>query len=128
MTDFYESRTWPEMVESYRGLAEGGGHQGPMLDLVEFIAGSPYASGLFPLESMFELCLSRTRGVRWRHGMLSILYDASVGQFVFTYFEESMWPEPWVTRRDTELGREHFEWLMKKRLRWFRDVRSTTGA
>ena len=73
MTLTVESRAWPDVVEFYRELVdESGWDLGPMLGLIEFLASSPYAAGLFPATSMARLCLGRTRDIRWGHEMLTV--------------------------------------------------------
>src|SRR4051794_24355981 len=98
MTPTIESRPWPEVVGFYRELVnDSGWYFQPMLDLVEFLAASPFAEGLFPTTSVARLCLARTPTIRWEYEMLIIEYDPVGGRFVFTYFETSPCPRPWVT-------------------------------
>ncbi|WP_406699856.1 hypothetical protein V5E97_13505 [Singulisphaera sp. Ch08] len=108
-----ETRSWPEVVKFYRDL-------GPMLNLVEFIASSPYSTSLFPTTSHARLCIARTSPIHWGHAMLTVEFDPVGECFVFQYFEAAPTPQPWVTTCPTADGRMRFERLMKKRLRWFR--------
>src|SRR3954471_23505997 len=101
-----ESRVWPEVVGFYRALVEVPGWDlQPMLELIEEIATSPYATGLFPATSLARLCLARTRTIRWNHEMLTVQYDPVGGRFLFVYFEASPNPKPWVTNCPVAEGR-----------------------
>jgi hypothetical protein len=123
------SRPWPEVVEFYRALVvDSGWDLRPMLELIEKIASSPYATGLFPATSLARLCLARTRTIRWNHEMLTVQYDPVGGRFLFEYFEASPSPKPWVTSCPAAEGRARLEWLLKKRLRWFRELGTTATA
>src|SRR5437764_1117146 len=116
-----ETRSWPEVVKFYRELvAVSATKLGPMLALVEFIASSPYSTGLFPATSRARLCIARTRTIRWGHAMLTVEYDPVGERFVFAYFEASPSPQPWVTSCPAAEGQMRFERLLKKRLRWFK--------
>ncbi len=124
-----ETRSWPEIVEFYRRLVTDSGCEfGPMLELVESLATSPYSADLFPATSLARLCMARTRTIRWSHAMLAVEYDPVGERFVFEYFEAASNPKPWVTTCPASDGRAWIERLLKKRLRWFRDTRPASNA
>src|SRR3954469_5111886 len=102
---------------------DSGWDLGPMLDLVESLASSPYAAGLFPATSLARLCLARTRAIRWGHAMLAVEYDPIGKRFCFEYLEASPGVRPWVTSCPAADGRARLERLLKKRLRWFKETR-----
>jgi hypothetical protein len=116
------SRSWDEIVSSYRHLSDDHGWRlGPMMELVDFVASSPYATALFPTTSHDRLCIARTRVIRWNHQMLTVRFDPNAERFLFEYWEASAWcREPWRTSSAAEEGITKLEHVMKRRLGWFR--------
>ncbi len=92
-----------------------------MVELVVFVASSPYATALFPTTSLDRLCIARTRMIRWNHQMLTVRFDPNAERFLFEYWEASAWcREPWRTSSAAEEGITKLEHVMKRRLGWFR--------
>ncbi len=67
-----KSQSWKEIADFYRGMVEHGLDMLPMLRLVEEIAASPYAHGLYPITSMFTLCLSQHPDFEYGQNMLRV--------------------------------------------------------
>lgn len=124
MGDAYPSRPWDAIVGVYRDLVEDSGWEQmrPMLGLVEAIASSPYEPHLFALTSLDRLVIVRTRSVRMFHESLIVRFDPSERRFVFEYSEASPHPRPspWATCCSASEGYAKLEWILHKRLRWFR--------
>jgi hypothetical protein len=125
------TESWSDIVDHYRRNDDGGGwgeKYRPMLGLVEAIAASPYASVLFGRSTSpcwmnhrrGQLDLSRTRKLIRRHQMLAVSYEPKEDWFLFEYFEATWQPEPWATACAAPEGFAKLEWVLCKRLRWFR--------
>jgi hypothetical protein len=115
-------QSWDEVVSVFRHLVDDCGWKvRPMLELVEFVASSPYATALFPTTSHDRLCLSRTRVIRWHHEMLMVQFDPDAEGFRFEYWQASQAStEPWRTSSPAQEGVTRLEHILKKRLRWFK--------
>jgi len=53
----YRTHTWPQVVAAFERLASMNDQFAPMADAVARIASSPYATGLYPVQSMHTLRL-----------------------------------------------------------------------
>ena len=99
-----------------------------MLKLVEEIAASPYASVLFAKHTSVcpmrdhrgQLNLCRTRTMVMRHQMLGVSFVPEDDWFLFEYYEAAFAPKPWATVSAASEGFAKLEWVLNKRLRWFR--------
>jgi hypothetical protein len=132
--DWYEhipTDSWDEIVAHYRRNYDAGwwgGEYLPMLKLVEEIATSPYAAQLFgKYTSLYpidhhrgQLDLCRTQTLVRRHQMLTISFVPADNWFLFEYFETTYEPKPWATVCTPAEGFAKLEWVLNKRLRWFR--------
>ena len=127
-----DSIPWDEIVRHYRenyGGAGFGGRYRPIAKLVEEIAISPYAAHLFgrfasvyPIDPdrQGQLNLCCTRVLTIRHRMLAVSFVPEDDWFLFEYFEAAYDPEPWATCCAVDEGFAKLEWVLTRRLRWFR--------
>jgi hypothetical protein len=99
-----------------------------MLGLVEEIAASAYAPFLFgrltepcPIDGhRGQLNLCRTPILVMRHQMLAVSFVPAEDWFLFEYYEAAYEPKPWATLGAASEGFAKLEWVLNKRLRWFR--------
>jgi hypothetical protein len=82
------TRSWPEIVSFYEGLVQRQEKHGypsfhPMLYLVQQIANSPYAAGLFPATSHSTLRLVQTPEFYLNQERLEINFHPAKRQFFF---------------------------------------------
>ncbi len=116
------SHAWQEILAFYQELAQKSGwHIEPMIDLVRFIAESPYARSLFPYTSHADLHIGRVSHFASGDGELTIVYDQQAKTFRFTYQQRADDVKPWSTECGAEDGRRKFEQILHKRLRWFHE-------
>ncbi len=126
--------SWDEIVGHYRrNYGEGcwGEQYRPMLGLVEEIAASAYAPFLFgrltepcPIDGhRGQLNLCRTPILVMRHQMLAVSFVPAEDWFLFEYYEAAYEPKPWATLGAASEGFAKLEWVLNKRLRWFRKPR-----
>src|SRR5664279_3438068 len=118
MTEYVRSESWSDIVTFYRGLVEQDRmQQGPMLRLVEQLAASRFAQGLFGATSHHTLMIAQAPRFDPQCEVLHIEFAA--GKFSFKFVEQ-----PYVERRwNKECGPdegfsalEHFLVDLKK---WF---------
>jgi hypothetical protein len=126
-----KSRPWTEVAEFYRDLTERHGwDMQPMLQFVERIAGSGYATGIHPATSMATLLMAQHPKFVRHQNTLSVHFQK--GRFVFEYSESPSYSNGTARSRTNltnnwskECGRDEafstFEHVMR-RLRWFVDV------
>ncbi len=85
------SQPWPDIRAFYADLARERHWQiEPMLDLVQFIEKSPYASGLFPYTSHADLHVGRVADFACGDNELTIVYDTKAKKFKFTISSAKM--------------------------------------
>ena len=80
----YKAQVWPDVAKSYQRLLES--HKlpfEPMLRLVNDIAGSPYAFGLYGNTSMWDVQVVQTEEYDPDGEILKIKYDPSLRLFTF---------------------------------------------
>ena len=92
-----------------------------MRDLIAEIAASPYASGLFPAASMDAVLVGRIPNFPCNEPHLRIWYNYITRQVTFTYFVEPFSNQRWEVKVPVGRAYAHFQHLMLRRLRWFRD-------
>lgn len=111
---------WPDVVSFYGELVHAHSwHIEPMLELVQFVAGSPYAPGLFPYTSHDRLCLGRTADFTAGDGELQIQFNPGAQSFTFTYCQSPADSSPWSRKCSAEEWRPVLERILQKRLGWF---------
>jgi hypothetical protein len=117
-----EPKSWPEIAEFYRTLiSEDGWKIQPMLRLVEQIAVSEYAAGMFPYTSMSTLCIAHSHRVRRFREELQITYDPIGRQFHFEYWSDPFVRSgPWRRTCNESDGFAILERCLLKRIRWFK--------
>lgn len=86
------TRSWPEIVSFYERLEQIQEKHGypsfhPMLSLVQQIADSPYAAGLFPATSHAALRLVQMPEFYWDQERLEISFHSAKHQFYFEFKE-----------------------------------------
>jgi len=81
------SKPWPEVVEFYRSLAETHPSFRHMAALVEEIAASNYARGLYASTSMTTLLISQTEEIDMEKEILSIKLDSAKGVVILDFQE-----------------------------------------
>lgn len=116
------SRTlpWPDVVSFYCSLVhERAWHIEPMLELVQFMAGSPYAAALFPYTSHEKLCLGRTADFTSGDGELQIQFYPATQSFTFTYCQSPADFSSWSRECSADEWQPTLERILQKRLRWF---------
>jgi aminoglycoside 6'-N-acetyltransferase I len=135
-----DSVPWDEIVRHYRENYDGdlfGGKYRPMLRLVEEIAASPFAAHLFGRNTSAyvmrpdrqgQLNLSRTRTIITRHQMLAVSFVPEDDWFLFEYFEAAYDPKPWATCCARDEGFAKLEWVLNRRLRWFKRPEAGSGG
>lgn len=116
----YKTHSWTEIVERYRELVQDYAWPiQPMLDLVTFIADSPYAAGLFPLTSMDRLRIGRHPDFQPCIEELVIDFDMHKQLFVFSYWSHPALRKPWQRQYTPEASQAALERFLLKYARWF---------
>jgi hypothetical protein len=111
-----KTRPWNEIAEHYRGLVENNWDMDPMLNLVEEIACSRFADGVFAVTSMATLCIAQTREFEFDRNVLRV--DFARGRFCFSYRESPYESKSWNKECGPDEGYSTFEHVVG-RLRWF---------
>ena len=88
-----------------------------MLRLVEQIASSRYAEGIYPATSHAMLIVGQTPMWEFKREVLEIEYEANDKQFTFTFWEYPT-TKPWITHCSSEDGFQRFERCMAAK-KWF---------
>jgi hypothetical protein len=114
-----KSRSWRELARFYRGLIEEHGwNLWPMLRLVEAIAASRYAQGVYAATSLAVLYLSQHSEFEFEQNTVRV--EFANGGFAFRYRESPYDSKEWKKECEADEGFATFEHVMKK-LRWFID-------
>jgi hypothetical protein len=92
-----------------------------MLDLVRFIAGSPHASGLFPVPAPGVLRIGRVRNFPAGDNELRISFDSGKQEFLFVFRQRPDQAAPWSRTCAAGEARQAYERLLHKKLRWFHE-------
>jgi hypothetical protein len=109
-----KGREWIEIVKFYQLL--DGSSMLPMAKLVEEIAASTYAQGLYGATSMFTLCISQHQEFEYDRNVLRI--DFVKGYFIFTYKESPFASKDWDKECEQNDGFKTFEHVIGC-LKWF---------
>ena len=114
------TRPWPEISEFYSGLVRDHHWQvEPLLELVQYLATSPYASGLYAYTSHATLCLGRCANFTASDGELRVAFDPSTKAFTFTYTQSPADSLPWTRTCATEESLSVLRHVLHRRLGWF---------
>lgn len=117
----YRTLAWPDVVSFYQDLVHAHAWPiEPMLDLVTFIAASPYAVGLFPVTSHATLRLGRYPNFLAGDGELAINFDGTTQTFIFVYRSHQALSKPWTQQYPATSGRDALERFLHTHARWFR--------
>ena len=112
--------TWPEQIariEQFEGTSLL-----PLRDFIKEVAASPYAAALFPASSMDAFLIGRTANFSHHEPHLRVWYNSVTRQFKFTYIQNQSLKRLWETSAPKGRAFAHFEYLMQRRLRWFRSA------
>jgi hypothetical protein len=116
------TRAWADIVAMYQPLVEGRNWASqPMLDLVRHLAGSRYASALFPCTSHGTLLIGRTPNFAQGDGELQIAFDGNAQRFTFTYIQAPNDSHPWSRDCEANEWPHTLERVLHKRLHWFHE-------
>jgi hypothetical protein len=116
------SLPWDEVRSFYKDLAQKPGWRiEPLVDLVGFLAESPYARGLFPYTSHADLHIGRVRNFACGDNELKIVYNQENEAFIFTYQQRKDDLNPWSVQTTATEGKRKLLHLLHKRLRWFHE-------
>lgn len=110
------SQSWDSITAFYRERVECGLDLLPMQLLVERIAASGYARGVYAATSMFALCVAQHPQFEYRREMLRVEFEG--GRFIFGYSESPYHLKEWRKECGREGGFGTFEHVVA-RLRWF---------
>jgi len=110
--------TWQEAVARLDGFT--GGTLKPMRDFVAQIAGLPYAEALFTAPSMDVVLVGRIANFSCYEPHLRMEYNRRTRAVEFTYVVDPCSNQMWKTQAPIARAFTHFEYLMQRRLRWFR--------
>jgi len=116
-----QHRPWSEIVGLYRSLTEKHPELKPLLNLVEQIAGSDYARGLFASTSMASLMIAQTPEFDMEREVLFVRVDAETGGLIFDFQETaSALPkyQHWIRRCSSEQGFSQLSEFVKLK-KWF---------
>lgn len=80
----HEAHSWQDVACSFRDLADENAYFAPMAAVVERLARSPYAAGLFPVKSMHTVRLYQQQRYFVWDDEIRVEYDS--GEFVVRYF------------------------------------------
>ena len=114
-------RPWPEVVDFYRSVVAKRPGIAPLLHLVEQIAASSYASGLYASTSMLTLLIAQLPEFGLDQEVLRIGMDSSRNELVFDFQEtSSILPkyQNWIRRCSPEEGYARFVKFLKMK-NWF---------
>ncbi len=111
-----KGRPWPGISDTYRRLIEHNWDMQPMLSLVNSIAASRYADGIFAVTSLSTLCVGQTPEFEMDRHCLRV--DFKNDRFVFRYIESSFRGAAWQKECGRNEGFSTFEHVIG-RLKWF---------
>lgn len=106
-----KSRSWYDVIKFYQNV-----DMPMMLKLVEQIASSPYAHGIYATTSMHTLWISQNPEFEIDKDMLRVEFYND--KFVFSYKESPYSNKVWKKECDGKSGFSTFKHIMN-RLKWF---------
>jgi hypothetical protein len=117
----YRTLPWSDVVSFYHDLVHAHDWRSqPMLDLVTFIAASPYALGLFPVTSHATLRLGHYPNFLPGDGELVIDFDTGTQTFTFEYWSHPSILKRWRHQYQANAGQAALERFLHTYVRWFR--------
>lgn len=90
-----------------------------MLQLVQFVAASPYAQALFPITSVAKLRIGRYENFAPGDAELQIEFDEREQQFTFTYLAHPYQKHPWRRTCSAAAGIIRLERFLLEDAGWF---------
>jgi hypothetical protein len=112
-------RSWSEIRKRYATVAPSSVALKAMLDLVDRIESSPYATGLFAWTSMHDLCIAQTPVTYPYNGPYLRISPRQNGQIEFRYFDTTVVEKQWYRMVDGDDAFVRLESFIKQ-LHWFR--------
>lgn len=118
MTEYVRSASWPDIVTFYRDLVERDGmQQAPMLRLVQQLAASRYAQGLFGATSHHILLIAQAPEF---DPLLEVLHvEFADGKFSFKFVEQPYVERRWTKECGPDEGFSALEHFLVDLKRWF---------
>jgi hypothetical protein len=124
----YRTLSWSDVVSFYQKLIQTHALPIiPMLDLVTFIAASPYAAGLFPVTSHATLRLGHYPNFLAGDGELDIDFDQPTQTFIFVYWSHPSDVHQWTRRYSVAESRDALERFLHTYARWFRHHKGSSN-
>ncbi len=118
----FSTKSWPAITSFYRGLIDQHGWKiEPMLDLVEYVSRSPYATSLFAATSHDQLHIGRVQDFVCGDNDLTVAFDPNTRQFLFSFQQREDDLHPWSTNCAEGEWQQSFQRVLHKRLRWFHE-------
>jgi hypothetical protein len=115
-------RTWPDVIRFCEDIIdEPKRSYAPMLELVQFLARAPYASGLFPRIAGGALCVGKSAVFTPDDDELQVSFDEAGQMFTFRHLQRGNAQEPWSRSCAASEWRGVLERIVHKRLRWFHE-------
>jgi hypothetical protein len=113
--------TWNRAAEFYQALVLTGHDLSPMVQIIENVAASQYAEGIYGTTSMVTLCISQHQEINWNRGEV-LRVDLLNDRFIFTYKETPLSSTEWKKECESNYSFSTFEHVMR-RLKWFVDLK-----
>jgi hypothetical protein len=117
----YRTTSWASILDFYTSFAAIQPDFVPMRTLVQWLASSLYAYGLFPLTSMFTLRIGRYPDFLAHDTELTIVYEPHVGTFRLAYYVNVEKPL-WVRTYPEDAVQAAIERFLLEYARWFRPL------
>jgi hypothetical protein len=121
-----KTRPWSQILDHYAPVETASESKWAMQDLVEKIASTHYAAGLYACTSMWTLILSQRPEFEWNRETLRIEYSSRSDEFEFTFYEHPN-TKPWVTHCSGADGFRRFERCMTVK-GWFAPIGAEFSA
>jgi len=112
------TRTWPEIIETYKKRVDMGIELIAMLKLVESIHSSQYSKGLFGWTSMHDLCITQTPVVYPYDGPFLQISPLFNGEASFKFIDTYAKSKQWIRKENENRLFERLESFLDQ-LHWF---------
>jgi hypothetical protein len=113
-----QAKSWDEVQAFYANCAASNPFFTPMLELVKQIAGSVYATGLYPATSMHTLLIAQSPTFYFGQDVLRIDLDLNQESFSFLYHRKFFGRDPYEKKVALETAFQALEDFLQKR-KWF---------
>jgi hypothetical protein len=112
---------WSNVLDRYKELRESGQANQPMVDLVQYMESSRYATALFPSLSDDLLRIGRVADFTPGDMELQIGFSIPTQRFTFTHLQGPTERNAWVRECEASEWRHVLERILHKRLQWFHE-------